>query len=362
MNIPGWKTNRKLIVLESDDWGSIRMPSRAIFEELKNSGYNPQNDPYLKYDCLESNEDLERLFEVLLSVKDENGNSAVLTANAVVANPDFDKIKENDFKEYYFEPFTTTLKKYPNHDKVYDFWLSGIKKNIFIPQLHGREHLNIFQWMLSLNNRDEDTVKAFQNNMIGIGSKDNKMKFDFMEGLDFFSHDEKKSKASILREGASLFESLVGYQSKSFIANCYIWDELDEETLYGIGIRNIQGILNQIKPIVEKSGHSHKYIKHFTGQKNKFGQTYTVRNAFFEPSLGENIDWGNECLKRIEIAFRWNKPAIIGCHRLNFIGSIHQDNREKNLDSFSILLKKIVNKWPDVEFVSSDQLTEIMSK
>jgi len=23
-NIPGWRTNRKIIVIESDDWGSIR--------------------------------------------------------------------------------------------------------------------------------------------------------------------------------------------------------------------------------------------------------------------------------------------------------------------------------------------------
>ena len=26
INIPGWTTNRKIIVIESDDWGSIRMP------------------------------------------------------------------------------------------------------------------------------------------------------------------------------------------------------------------------------------------------------------------------------------------------------------------------------------------------
>jgi hypothetical protein len=25
-----WKTNKKLIVIESDDWGSIRMPSNQV--------------------------------------------------------------------------------------------------------------------------------------------------------------------------------------------------------------------------------------------------------------------------------------------------------------------------------------------
>ena len=30
LNIPGWRTKRKLVVIESDDWGAIRMPSKEI--------------------------------------------------------------------------------------------------------------------------------------------------------------------------------------------------------------------------------------------------------------------------------------------------------------------------------------------
>ena len=26
-NLPGWRTSRKIVVIESDDWGTIRMPS-----------------------------------------------------------------------------------------------------------------------------------------------------------------------------------------------------------------------------------------------------------------------------------------------------------------------------------------------
>ena len=35
-NIPGWRTNRKLVVFESDDWGSIRMPDKKTFEKIQN--------------------------------------------------------------------------------------------------------------------------------------------------------------------------------------------------------------------------------------------------------------------------------------------------------------------------------------
>lgn len=33
LNIPGWHTNRRIVVIESDDWGSVSMPSCAVDEE-----------------------------------------------------------------------------------------------------------------------------------------------------------------------------------------------------------------------------------------------------------------------------------------------------------------------------------------
>mgnify|MGYP000999890125 CR=1 FL=1 len=34
INIPGWRTNRKIVVIESDDWGSVRMRSREVYDRL----------------------------------------------------------------------------------------------------------------------------------------------------------------------------------------------------------------------------------------------------------------------------------------------------------------------------------------
>lgn len=38
-NLSGWKTNRKIIVIESDDWGSIRMPSKEVYELFLSKGF-----------------------------------------------------------------------------------------------------------------------------------------------------------------------------------------------------------------------------------------------------------------------------------------------------------------------------------
>jgi len=68
-NLPGWRTNRKIVVFESDDWGSIRMSSKKAFNKLVEVGIPIENNPYNRFDGLESNADLEHLFELLLNLK-----------------------------------------------------------------------------------------------------------------------------------------------------------------------------------------------------------------------------------------------------------------------------------------------------
>jgi hypothetical protein len=87
-----------------------------------------------------------------------------------------------------------------------------------------------------------------------------------------------------------------------------------------------------------------------------------VRNVVFEPTEDRGIDWIDFTLKQIETAFRWNKPAIISSHRVNFCGHIDEKNREKGLKSLEGLLQEIVKKWPDVEFMSADELGNCILK
>jgi hypothetical protein len=362
-NSPGIRTKRKLVVIESDDWGSILMPNKSIYSKLKKSGYKPENNPYFKYDALASETDLEALFQVLNSVKDSKNRPAILTANCVVANPNFEKIKENNYEKYFWEPFTTTLKSYPNHANSFQLWQEGMCNKVFRPQSHGREHLNVCQWMRSLKNQDVDLHQAFDFNMIHINSTAHENRFNYMAALDYFSTEEKNEKPYIIEEGLIEFERVFNYKSLSFIANCYKWDKIIEKKLSELGVKYLQGITSQVLPVLKKNGDSKQiFVKHYFGQKNNFGQRYLIRNAFFEPSLDSKKDWLNDCLKRIDIAFKCKKPAIIGSHRLNYIGFIDENNRTKNLKKLNILLKEIVKRWPTVEFVSTDELDVIFNK
>ena len=359
-NLPGWHTKRKIVVIESDDWGSIRMPSKETYNNFLQLGYPVDKDCYCRYDSLESDKDLTNLFEVLSSVKDLNGNSPVITANTVVANPDFEKIKESKFQTYYYELFTESLKKYPHHSHVYDLYKEGITNKLFYPQFHGREHINVNLWMDALRKQDEVTLSAFNFNSLGIphtfGLEKNTTR---MKALSFTNINEKDEKKTILADGLFNFDRLFNFKSKSFIAPSYIWHSDLNPFLAEQGVFYIQGIPYQYEPdLTSRSGYSKIY--HYCGQRNKFSQIYLIRNSHFEPSNSEAIDWVDECLHRIAIAFKWHKPAIISSHRVNFIGSIDQSNSDRNLRLLKIILSAILKKWPDVEFLNSEQLGDLI--
>ena len=359
-NIPGWRTNRKLVVIESDDWGSIRMPSRKVYDTLVKEGIPLDYSTYNRYDSLASEEDLAALFEVLHSFKDINGNPVKITANTIVANPDFEKIENSGFKEYHFEKFTETLQRYPAHQNSFSLWKEGIAARIFKPQFHGREHIHVPRWMKSLQQEDSVARKIFKYGMYDLSIGLERSESSFMEALQIDSEEDFGFQQKYISEGLELFEEIFGFQSKTFIAPCYVWHTKLNETLKDGGVQALQGSWYQLEPNVHDN--SLKKIFHYIGEKNKNNQLYFTRNVFFEPSEIKLEDWGKEVLHKMKIAFRVKKPAIIQAHRMNFIGFIDKSNRQRNLTLFSEVLRKIQQTWPEVEFISSDELSDILRK
>lgn len=360
-NILGWRTNRRIVVFESDDWGSIRMPSKEVYDRLLKAGIRVDKLSFNRFDSLASEDDLSALFEVLQSVKDINNNPAVFTANTIVANPDFEKIRESNFSQYYYEPFTQTLQKYPKHSRSFQLWQEGISANLFKPQLHGREHVNVPRWMKALKNNTGNMRLAFENQMFDLSDSGTVISENsYMDALAFNTQEEFDYIGSTLEEGAKLFEQLFNYKSESFIASCYIWDTKQEEVLKNQGIKFIQSGRYQRCPIPNDTRNYRRKF-HFTSEKNSYSQIYLVRNCYFEPSeIGSNGMVEN-CMMRIKASFRMKKPVIIGTHRLNYIGSIVPENRDNNLRLLKKLLVAITAEFPDVEFMTSNQLGKLIA-
>ena len=330
-NIPGWRTKRHIVVIESDDWGSIRMSSLEAYNRMLKAGMREDRNHFNTFDALESNKDLEELFDVLNRFKDSTGRHPVMTGVNVVANPVFDKIKETNYQEYYYESYIETCKRYPEHDRVYELWKKGIEERLFVPVFHGREHLNVQRWLRALQSGHRSTLLAFDCGVTGVSNGIDGEKIPgFQAAFDLDDISDLTYMKEVLSSGLSLFEQLYGYKARYFVPTNGPFNNTLEKDLFDAGVKYINSGKKQQEPL----GHGqYKTNTRFLGDSNQLGQLYLTRNCFFEPSscgycYPNNYDWLNYCLKEIEIAFRWHKPATISSHRVNYIGYLHPENRE----------------------------------
>lgn len=350
--------NQKVLVIESDDWGSTRTDNVQVRGHLNRINDKATKDKYIQMDNLADENDFQALFEVLSSVKDANNQFAKITPNVCTANPDYKKIKENKYEEFYFQPFFETILE-KKGDKVLQLWKEGVDQQLFKPQLHGREHLHGLAWLKELRAGNKELLSAFELESFGIPFTPVSIpvrRQNLQAALDHFELEgEFEFQKKWLKEGAEIFKEFFDFSSISFIAPTYVWSNRFNPVFKETGIQALQGIKLQYHPY--KAGNTSPFKRkfHFQGER-KSGMTYLVRNVFFEPYTNEKLDWVDNAMQRIEHAFSRNQPAVLGSHRINFIGSLEEKNRTENLKSLQTILKSVVTKWPDVVFMSSDEL------
>ena len=361
-NLPGKKTRRRIVCIYVDDYGSIRVKDKKAYETLKAAGLPMDSSRYAKFETLASTEDMQKLFEVLTSVKDSNGHYACFTPFANIANPDFDKIRESGFTHYYREPFTETLKRYgPSHEGSYKLWQQGIAEHLFHPEYHGTEHINVLRFMQALQRGHKTTHLAFDNESVALPVLPGDEPLHHETSVFYIEKaEENEALKEDIRTGMAMFESLLGYRPRQFTPGAGIYSPALHHVLKEEGIDYIN--VNRYCPYPLGDG---KYVKRFlsNGKQNEEGQRYVVRNCVFEPYLGNcsrNSMAVVGCLKNIEAAFRMHAPAIISTHRVNFVGSLESSHRDDSLMQLKELLTEIVKRWSDVEFMDGTQMCDIV--
>ncbi len=357
-NAKAWKSKRKIVIIESDDWGTIRMPSKNAFDNLINKGIRVDKSFYDSLDSLENREDLTSLLNVVA----DNTNQSVkpiITFNTVIQNPDFNKIRENNFETFYGENLFDSYKSYYGED-LKSLWQNAINEKLILPQYHAREHLNSHLWMNDLRLGIVDTKLAFDEGFFGLKTKtSSKLRAHYLATYFAESTEEFSYVKEALIDGVKQFESLFGFTSKSFIASNYVWPIELERNLNELDFTLIQGQRKQIA--TNYLTRSVDHIPHYTGEVNSFGQCYSVRNVLFEPYLDQNKNWADSAFKEVENAFFWNTPAIISSHRINYASNMSMRNRDSSLRYLDSLLKKINTKFPDAIYMSSDELAQLLT-
>jgi hypothetical protein len=357
LSIPGWHTTRKIVIFESDDWGSLRVSSDIVFNRLVSAGLDLTTGDsyrYNRYDALETTDDLDALFTTLSSFKDARGNHPVFTAFCLVANPAFEKIESNKFQTYNYERVDSTFEQYYGNNLV-DLWRNGERSNIFVPEFHGREHLNVAQWLKALQANEFQARTAFKHRVWGYTNR-NQFNISFQAAFDVGTSEEVSIHRKIVTDGLNCFEELMGYPASAFVPP----NGIMHKDLYQVSaMAGIKYIFSAQRNALAVGQGRHKIVWNYLGKRNDAKQIFIIRNAFFEPSdPGRN--WVKTCVSEIQSAFDAKRPAIIGSHRVNYIGSRDRENQQRGLSQLSELLTQILAKWPDIEFMSTRQLGKLI--
>lgn len=349
-----WRSPEKIIVIESDDWGAIRTSSREAYQALVKSGYNMDRTCW-SADALETEEDLAALYAVLHKFVDIRGCPASITANMVMTNPDFAAIRRNGFNHYCYEPVKSSLESSPSRRNVVQLWEEGMKMKCFRPQFHAREHIRWWQWLETLKRRSPEALETFALNMCGVPTAASKEKQSFFQAVytePCAVRQRTVDFSSMIADGIKHFEKQFGFRSLSTIAPNCAWTDTIEEIWAKHGIRYIQG--GYCQRLVEAGGE--RSVPHYLGQRSKHKGWYLVRNCTFEPVKDRSENSWKNCLAEIQRAFQRKIPAVINSHRVNYMGSIIESNRAHSLDQLGRLLKEVITRWPDVQFLSSPEL------
>lgn len=355
MQSKDFKTKRRIVVFESDDWGSIRMSNKNDWGELLKLGYAVDKRPYERFDTLESAEDIEYLLNVLYKHKDSNGSHPVLTMNMLMANPDFMSMDKDNYN-YSYETISETYRHYWGNTRVLELMKEGFEHGIIMPQSHGREHFNVKDWERLLKRYDKDIITAFNYHMCGIAPKEHPELGNTMMKAFFASNEVDQCVINdIVEEGLKMFKHFWGFHSKTFVAPCYVWNDNIEKILSDNGVKLIQTARRK------KATYNSPEAFMYSGQKNKYSQVYSIRNCEFEPATykGNAVD---TCLSQITKAFNNSNIAVVSTHRINYVSGISKNNRNETLRKLDELLSEINKRFPTVEYLSSDKLIDVLLK
>jgi hypothetical protein len=358
-NIPGWNSKRKLLAFAVDDYGNIRLSSLEARKKLEYNGVNLQSR-FDRFDALDTRQDYEELFQVLQSVKDKNGNHAIFTAYALSTNVDFEQSLEKG--EFIPENLDITYERLSQEDSsnfegAFPLLKVGISKGLIRPQYHGREHLNVLAFNRLLLDKNPDLINNLElKSLAGVPNHQDIPHVRFNEAFSLWETNEIETHKTIIEDGLNRFHKVYGYKPTTFTPPAMLIHPELYPFVEEIGIQAID------KP---RAHQIHLGNGKYQKESNRLGiqkglkHVTIVRNCMFEPN-SKNIDWVDFTFNQIKAAFFWGKPAIVSSHRVNFCGHIDPANRRKGLEILKALLQKVVKTWPEVEFVSVDELTNII--
>jgi hypothetical protein len=308
-----------VLVIESDDWGA---------------------GPLRQAEALAS------LSALLQRVCDRSGHPAVMTLGMVLEVPDGSRIAATSCMEYH----AVTLAD-ARFDNVRAALQDGIAAGVFVPQLHGQCHYwppallaaaqgnaSVRDWLTASEPAaTEDLPAHLQSRWVDASS------------LPSRALDPAKIRQAAAAEAAG-YQAVFGSAPQVAVATTFVWSDAVETAWAQAGIaaiitpgrraacRNAAGEPDCVDATM------------LAGERSAVGQTYLVRDVYFEPALGHAP---RQLVEGLLVRTRQRRACLVETHRFNFLRA-----PGASLDALETALRDALATCPELRFASPLELAQ----
>jgi len=343
----GFFFDRPLLLIQSDDWGRIGVRDEDGFEELRQAGLTLGSNPYDFY-SLETGEDVDALTTILMRHKDSVSRSAVAAMYFVVANVDFQKAAQSNYREIPTFPLADGLPGRWYRPGLLDTYRRGVAQGTIFAALHGATHFcrTSVQRELSAEGERAELLRT-------LWKAESPYIFWRMPWVGYEYWDPERPaearhlpaelQATAIREAVQGFKRVFGSTPVSACAPGYRADGNTHGAWQAAGIR------------IAQNGPGGMRAPRFDGH----GLLNIYRNIDFEPSVDPHFSV-EQCLRTAGECFARGFPAVLSTHSINCHSSL-RSFRSSTLRCLHEFLTEVETRFPDLLYLHDADLYDLIT-
>lgn len=306
-----------VLILESDDWGA---------------------GPLKQADAL------KQLAALLWRVRDRSSRPAMMTLGVVLEVPDGSRIAATGCTAYHALPLADAC-----FDGVRTAMQDGIRTGVFAPQLHGQCHY----WPPALLTAAQDNaaVRDWLNASELASTEDlpSPLQSRWVDASSLPSRalSPEASRQAVDTEAAG-YQAIFGSAPQVAVATTFIWNDAVEADWAQAGVDVI--ITPGRRATCRNAAGQPACVDAtmLTGERSHAGQTYLVRDVYFEPALGHAPQ---RLVDGLRARSRQGRACLVETHRFNFLQAL-----DASLATLEAGLNAALTACPNVRFLSPLEL------
>jgi len=312
-----------VLIVESDDWGA---------------------GPLSQADAL------TRLSALLQRIRDRTGRPVVMTLGVVLEVPDGARIAASRFTEYH--ALTLADERF---EAVRMAMQAGIEAGVFAPQLHGQCHYWPPALLAAAQNETAVRDWLAAPEPAATEALPSPLQSRWVDASDLPSRalPTVAIEQAVAAETAT-YQAVLGRLPQVAVATTFIWSEAVEAAWAqsGIDVVVTPGQRATCRDAAGRPGCVDASM--LSGERSRAGQTYLVRDVYFEPSLGHLPQRLADGLKA---RTRQGRACLVETHRFNFLQAA-----DASLAALEAGLSAALAACPNVRFLTPLELAHAIEK